>query len=645
MNEILERHLASMRRRIRLLLLEKHSLVLGAGGAAAATILVLLSKRYYTLGEPIVLLSIILLSIAAGAIWGMLRKITPFSVARAVEKRTESKERISSAVSLIGSENEMIGALTADAEKHIKGMSPGGVFPYKPGRELAAFGLMIAIFLGSYYIPRLPIVQSPMRRAEVSTMKKEGEKLRKLAKEVEEKASSENKELVSELTEKMERLGRKLESGRMPRKEALLEIKKISKEIEAGRSQLEAKYGISLSPQDSRNRSTPKSTMQVMERIEKEQNSSAKTSGDSSDPQEFRPGLETSTQSSKSMKQAANELREISKELAENMEKRMSEAEKRSTGSSDNSQNKQEGEGKKNSGRASAKRIEEARKKTSEYLSSREKVHVPPELAEYMAHLVESGDFQKTMDLMNALAKKLEGIDLSKLENGSKEEKEKAERTIEELEEALRKMSDALAGTDWNEMAEMLLAATEKLSEMDPEEAAKALMSGGDGGGLGLFPNPFGKGDLGLINGLGMGAKYAADAVAESGRQGENDSQNPSDSESSGNEGENGDGASGGTGEKSSGQGSESLGYIPDALDRLPNKGFITKSISAEGKEGEVYYMGETREAPDSPKGSVVPYRQVYKTYSKSAEKALEKEEVPPAYRKPVREYFQSLQK
>jgi hypothetical protein len=72
-------------------------------------------------------------------------------------------------------------------------------------------------------------------------------------------------------------------------------------------------------------------------------------------------------------------------------------------------------------------------------------------------------------------------------------------------------------------------------------------------------------------------------------------------------------------------------------------KGYITKSSSAVGKEGMIFSGGETKGAPDKATPSSVPYYEVSSNYKKAAEKALAKEEVPPAYKKPVSQYFDSL--
>jgi hypothetical protein len=72
-------------------------------------------------------------------------------------------------------------------------------------------------------------------------------------------------------------------------------------------------------------------------------------------------------------------------------------------------------------------------------------------------------------------------------------------------------------------------------------------------------------------------------------------------------------------------------------------KGYVTKSSTKVGSEGMVFSAGETKGAPDTPGTSSVPYYKVYGSYKKSAEKAMSKEDVPPAYRKQVKNYFDSL--
>ncbi len=61
-------------------------------------------------------------------------------------------------------------------------------------------------------------------------------------------------------------------------------------------------------------------------------------------------------------------------------------------------------------------------------------------------------------------------------------------------------------------------------------------------------------------------------------------------------------------------------------------------------REGGESYASPTRGAPDRVDESRVPYYEVIGDYSRAAEDALEREEVPPAYRGTVRQYFESLE-
>lgn len=70
----------------------------------------------------------------------------------------------------------------------------------------------------------------------------------------------------------------------------------------------------------------------------------------------------------------------------------------------------------------------------------------------------------------------------------------------------------------------------------------------------------------------------------------------------------------------------------------------ITRVTSQLGKSGMIFPAGETKGAPDETAPTSVPYTKVYPSYSKAAENALEKEQVPPAYRQRVKKYFSSLE-
>jgi hypothetical protein len=76
--------------------------------------------------------------------------------------------------------------------------------------------------------------------------------------------------------------------------------------------------------------------------------------------------------------------------------------------------------------------------------------------------------------------------------------------------------------------------------------------------------------------------------------------------------------------------------------DRLPKpQSKITRVKGKYGPDGEVEKLPTRTEAQGGP--VTTPYYEVYESYKKDAEDAISKESVPPAYKQPVKEYFDSL--
>lgn len=69
----------------------------------------------------------------------------------------------------------------------------------------------------------------------------------------------------------------------------------------------------------------------------------------------------------------------------------------------------------------------------------------------------------------------------------------------------------------------------------------------------------------------------------------------------------------------------------------------IEKVPSTVGSSGMIFSAGEAKGAPDTASPASVPYTDVLPNYKKAAEKAMDKEKVPPAYRTRVKDYFSSL--
>jgi hypothetical protein len=401
--------LGPVRKRIRLLLVLRHAFMLGTAGAAAALVLMVLSRWKFELGEPPILALAVLIGLGAGAVWGGLRKLTPFAVARAAERRLDLKERLSSAVALSESGDDMVRALVEDAERSVSSVNPKEVFPAKRTREMTAFLGAILVLLGVFFMPQITGFQSKTRQQEVKVMKQEGRRLRALAKESLKKVDPKNQEIVKRVALNMDKLGKKLESGRMNRKQAMLAVKHMSKDIEKAQDRLAQKNA-----------------------------------------------------GKKSYEQAARDMQELSKELAKEMLDKLQRDKAAGKDSPElralEKRLKDMQAGKQMSG----EQLDALQKEFSKYAQSQSGVQIPPELASVMGELLKNKDYQKAMEMMAALSKKLGSGQMSKMDQKA-------------LEKQLKAMAKALEGTDLDQLAKQMKKAAEQLAKMDPKKAAQML--------------------------------------------------------------------------------------------------------------------------------------------------------------------------
>lgn len=78
------------------------------------------------------------------------------------------------------------------------------------------------------------------------------------------------------------------------------------------------------------------------------------------------------------------------------------------------------------------------------------------------------------------------------------------------------------------------------------------------------------------------------------------------------------------------------------AATRIPTQHYDTRIPGQQGEQGEAYGI-QVLGAPDQKGRGQVPYYRVYSDYSKAAERALDREDVPGPYRDRVKTYFESL--
>ena len=382
-------------------------------------------------------------------------------------------------------------------------------------------------------------------------MKTQGKKLVKIAKDLRKEKLPEKEEL-RRLSQKLDALGKKMQSGRMEKKQAMLKLQKLNKQVENMQQKLAkaepptkslAEAGKEIAQQ------TPQLAGKIAQQIAKEENKSLP----------------------EAMKQVPSD-------------KRMGELARKKGPLSDSERKELEGLVRK-------------------YSNPDNNVAVPSELAEALSKLMQNEDYQKAAKIMQDLAKKLN-------QQGSK--MSSADKKM--LQEQLKQLAEALKNTDLDELAKQMRENAEKLAKMSPEELKK------------------------MIKEMQANCKMAMSlSNASSACQSASSALGKCSGSSAASLFGNNSGAAPGGGLGSNNQNAGPHGKINDVKS-------AEKVTSQVGESGMVFSGGESKSAPDQVGPAKVPYTAVMPAYQKAAEDSLQRDQVPPAYRKRVKDYFGSLQ-
>jgi hypothetical protein len=235
--------LARARRRVRLLLLLRHGATGVLAGVLVSGVLLLLLRTGALSEEALPLESLVLpplLGLLAGAAWTLTRRLSRIDVARLIEQRLDLKERLSTAVTLLPDAREPLALRQiADAEAHaargldLRKALPLGMSP----RAWAALAGLLVLAL-AWLLPTLPIFQSPRERAERAAVRREGERIVRIAKELEQRAAAKRLDQTRRAANQLHALGRQMQRGRLDKQKALIKVAKLTEQIKRSQQAL-----------------------------------------------------------------------------------------------------------------------------------------------------------------------------------------------------------------------------------------------------------------------------------------------------------------------------------------------------------------------------------------------------------------------
>jgi hypothetical protein len=197
-------------------------------GIGIAVMLVSISK-FVAISIPVTpgVASIIVVSLLAGVVRGILARVSPLEAAMTADVQLGLKERLSSAVEILGEKHRsgMAELQLEDAANYARSLGPKAICPRVfpiTAKVLPLAGLAL-MFL--WWIPSRSAIPAEVRQ----TIEQAGAEIETAAEEVDKDLLSDE---VAELASKVELTGRELQDKPMTKKEALKNLSNLAREIE-----------------------------------------------------------------------------------------------------------------------------------------------------------------------------------------------------------------------------------------------------------------------------------------------------------------------------------------------------------------------------------------------------------------------------
>ena len=128
-------------------------------------------------------------------------------------------------------ETNLVGALVGDAATRAASLDPRRVYPLRFDRRAQVLTVLTLAFIGTLFLPDNPILLSATQKQERKEIMKQGENLVAVAKEIRQDDKPKPEEVVA-LNKKLDKLGKKMARGRLTKRAALTEIGELKKKLE-----------------------------------------------------------------------------------------------------------------------------------------------------------------------------------------------------------------------------------------------------------------------------------------------------------------------------------------------------------------------------------------------------------------------------
>lgn len=543
-----------------------------------------------------VLPGVILLGIAGGTITTFLRPISLMDAARLAEARLGLKERLSSALEFerapqaaVAPDAVLLMRLQQeDAAVHARSLRAVEAVPLRWPWEAKAVLGGLAVLALALFLPTLPVFLPPGVLTERQIVHKTGDKLQKTARLIQKQAEGQHLDGTRRAAVAMQRLGKRLAAGRMDKKQAMVQISKLTQQMKM------------------------------------EQQKRALANGGAG-------------AGSKSMAQAGSQLAQaLSGASASGNSSKSAGAGQKSGGG--NKAGQKPGQNGENGGKNGANdpfhgfNVPGAGKnKSANPQSSPSGLPPTPELRK-AAQAMQQNDSQGLSEQLRQMANRAESGKLSPAEQG-------------QAAGDLQKLADALKNTPMPETQKHTQAAADALKRGDKQAAASEMRKAADAAEREAREQA----DQQAMQDAQDATEGAENEMAGAGSAGDiqDDSGQPGQSQGKGKgKGSGGGGMAGGK-PSDTGDGSSPLKHLgkmdPSKMSKNVKLYLGKPQNAGPSKTGPIRKVGSNPNAAPGQTTSKVPYYNYVAPAQKSAESTMDKEDIPPAYRSDVRKYFNAL--
>ncbi len=575
----------------------------------------------------------ILFGVLAGTVTTFLRPISQMDAARLAEARLGLKERLSSALEFERSpqsadpEAAVLRRLQlADASVHARSLKAAEAVPVRFPWEAKAFVGALALIAGALIVPRLPVFVPPGVKIERQIVQKTGDKLEQTAKLIQKQADLHNLTGTKRTAAQIQHLGQRMAAGHMDKKQAMVQMSKLTQQM---RQELQ-KTASANSSAGAGGKSMTDAGRQLAQAM------AAGQAGSQTGGKQAGAGQKNGAGGAKSGQKASQNA---------------------GAGSRTGGSNKFNGFNVPTSGGKSA-----AGQKNS---SSSSQTPTTPEMQK-AAQAMQQNDSQALSQQLRQMADKIQSGKMSPSEQ-------------QQAAADVQKLSDALKNTPMTETQQHAEAAADALKRGDKQGAASEMRKAAQSAEKEASQQADQQAQSDAAQGVESaesqmaGANSPGDIQDDSGQPGQGQDKGQGKGQGSGQgqgQGDgfgNGQGLASGQGKHGSGKGNGGSGGGGMAGGKAGDSGngssplkHLGKAGNAQNPKGVKLYFGKPENSGPSKTGptrkvganpnavpgqtpSQVPYYDYVAPAAKSAESAMDKEDIPPAYRSDVRRYFNSL--